>query len=168
MPRASVYFGEDVRRPDAGLYSVHKRLQEEMCRQFHDGHGLRVVILRPASIIDAALHLSRTPGAPWNGEHQVWGAGSVCRSHLGKASCAALTADTDFACLHAITLPSPPLPGTAPADDPRRHCNVGTAASAIGFDFEMDVAALGYKGPSAEAERQPYDGYKRDPEGARL
>ena len=35
----SVFFDEDVRRPDCGLYPVHKRLQEEMCRQFYEGHG---------------------------------------------------------------------------------------------------------------------------------
>ena len=46
-----VFFDAHVRRPDGSLYAVTKRLQEEMCRQFHDAFGLAVVVLRPCSIV---------------------------------------------------------------------------------------------------------------------
>ena len=31
-----IFFSSEVRRPDGSLYAVCKRLQEEMCRQFHE------------------------------------------------------------------------------------------------------------------------------------
>ena len=35
-----VFFDADVRRPDGSLYAVSKRLQEEMCRQYHEAFAL--------------------------------------------------------------------------------------------------------------------------------
>ena len=59
---ASRFFDADVRRPDASIYSVTKRLQEEMCRQFYDAEGLRIVVLRPDGIIDLRHGRSRDSG----------------------------------------------------------------------------------------------------------
>ena len=36
------FFDATTRRPDWSLYAVSKRLQEEMCQQFHGAHGVQV------------------------------------------------------------------------------------------------------------------------------
>ena len=40
-----IFFTADVRRPDGSQYAVCKRLQEEMCRQFYDAYGSRIIVL---------------------------------------------------------------------------------------------------------------------------
>ena len=128
-----------MRRPDCGLYPVHKRLQEEMCRQFYEGHGswpswlcvasmpktegrgcaagLRIIVLRPSGIMDVELGISRSR-QPIS---KTWSTNSVCRRHLGQAAVGAIRAtgsESDFCVLHAVTLPEPAL--VDEADDPRR------------------------------------------------
>ena len=77
-----------------------------MCRQFYDGYGLRIIVLRPSGIIDVPQRLFRDRRVL----SKVWGDSSVSRHHLGQAACAALKAGTaDFAVLHAVTIPDPPL-----------------------------------------------------------
>ena len=141
----SVFYSADVRRPDATQYAVHKRLQEEMCRQFHEGTGLRIIVLRPSGIIDVPQRLFRDRRKL----SKVWADSSVSRAHLGQASVAALRDGTaDFCVLHAVTLPTPPLT----AYDPRTTSNVGMAAEVLdGFDFTMDVRQW-YVGEEAAAK----------------
>jgi dTDP-glucose 4,6-dehydratase len=37
------FFDGAARRPDWSLYACSKRLQEELCQQYHDAHGLQVL-----------------------------------------------------------------------------------------------------------------------------
>jgi nucleoside-diphosphate-sugar epimerase len=141
--RGSVFMDQDVRRIDGDLYGIHKRLQEEMCRQFYDAFGLRIIVLRPSWILDVEQHISRTlPVKSWQ-----WPDGAVCRRQLGMAACGAIrdnTTASDFFCLHAVALPHPPVSDY----DPRRWCNVGLAPIVLdGFEFSLDVQASGYHGP---------------------
>ena len=53
------FLSADVRRPDGSLYAVTKRLQEEMCRQYHEAHSLSTIVLRPDYIMDAELGIGR-------------------------------------------------------------------------------------------------------------
>ena len=77
-----------------------------MCRQFYDGYGLRIVVLRPSGIIDVPQRLLRDRRLL----SKVWGDSSVSRHHLGQAACAALREGTvDFGVLHAVTIPTPAL-----------------------------------------------------------
>jgi nucleoside-diphosphate-sugar epimerase len=142
----SQFFSGDVRRPDASQYAVHKRLQEEMCRQFYDGHGLRTIVLRPSGIIDVPQRLFRDRRKL----SRVWSDSWVSRHQLGQAACAALRSGTaDFFVLHAVTLPSPRLTSF----DAREVCNVGDAPAVLdGFDFTMDVRQFGYVGSSTAAK----------------
>jgi hypothetical protein len=54
-----LFFTSEVRRPGGGLYALTKRLQEEMCRSFHDAYGMRIIVLRPDYIVDSRLGLGR-------------------------------------------------------------------------------------------------------------
>ena len=54
-----IFFSADIRRPDASLYAVGKRLQEELCRQYHDAYAQRIIVFRPASIIDTRSNTGR-------------------------------------------------------------------------------------------------------------
>ena len=131
-----------VVQTDGDLYSVQKRLQEEMCRQFYDAFGLRTIVLRPSWIIDSKQKVSRTLPVGSN----EWPDRAVCRHHLGQATCGAIRAtapEADFCCLHTVTIPDPPVS----TYDPREWCNVGLAAAVLdGFDFTMDLRPLGYSG----------------------
>jgi nucleoside-diphosphate-sugar epimerase len=82
-----------------------------MCRQFYDGYGLRIIVLRPSGIIDVPQRLFRDRRIL----SKVWSNSSVSRHHLGQAACASLKEGTaDFAVLHAVTIPDPPLTGYDP------------------------------------------------------
>lgn len=155
------------------------RSQEEMCRQFYDGYGMRIVVLRPSGIIDVPQRLFRDRRVL----SKVWGNSSVSRHHLGQAACAALKEGTaDFAVLHAVTIPDPPLTdydprkcvNLIPSSYPpsiccitefllncdvcmrRRFSNVGKAPEWLaGFDFTLDVRKYGYVGTEAEEKVEP-------------
>ena len=111
--QASRFFDADVRRPDASIYSVTKRLQEEMCRQFYDAEGLRIVVLRPDGIIDLRHGRSRDSGrgpratAPITERPRV---GSVCRYDIANACRAAILIedDADFVRRTIRTIPAEP------------------------------------------------------------
>jgi len=81
-----VFFSADVRRPDGSLYAVCKRLQEEMCRQFHEAFGLSIVVLRPCSVVDARLGIDKRR-RPLGRQ----GVGAVCRHDLAEACRLALS-----------------------------------------------------------------------------
>ncbi|SVC24705.1 uncharacterized protein METZ01_LOCUS277559, partial [marine metagenome] len=78
----STFFTADVRRPDGTLYAVSKRLQEEMCRQFHDAYGTSLVVLRPCSIVDSRLDLGKGGAKLGPGS---WSVSMVCRHDLAEA-----------------------------------------------------------------------------------
>lgn len=76
-----VFFDSDVRRPDGTLYAVHKRLQEEMCRQMHEAFGQSIVVLRPCYIVDSRLGIGKSR-YDLRGR---WNTGWVCRHDLAEA-----------------------------------------------------------------------------------
>jgi hypothetical protein len=117
-----------------------------MCRQFYDAFGLRTIVLRPSWILDLKQHTSRT--LPLKGSE--WSNGAICRHQLAAAACGAVrdtSSQSDFCCLHAVTIPDPPLSDY----EPERWCNVGMAASVLdGYDFKLDVRPMGYHGPGGK------------------
>ena len=104
-----VFLSSDVRSKEGTLYGITKRLQEEMCRQFHDAYGLRIIIFRPASIGDSRLGISRD-GLPARG-----GISWVCRHDLAEACHLALESETiDFDIMHTASHPEADRTATSP------------------------------------------------------
>ena len=121
-----IFFSADVRRHDASLYAVSKRLQEEMCRQFHDAYGTSIAVLRPCSIIDSRLRLSKYDATLEAGS---WGTGLVCRHDLAEACRLAIEKDDlGFQVLH--------MAGAAEAD---QYCNTREAREILGLEFKGDL-----------------------------
>ena len=122
-----MFFSAEVRRPDASLYAVTKRLQEEMCRQFHEGTGMRIVVLRPDYIVDSRLGIGRHreklgPGAsPYRN-------GWVCRHDLAQACRLAMESDLEFDIFHIV--------GTAEAD---ATCNVARSRQVLGLEYRGNL-----------------------------
>ena len=115
-----VFLSSEVRSQEGDLHGITKRLQEEMCRQFHDAHGLSIVIFRPCSIGDSRLGLSRD-GHPARG-----GISWVCRHDLAEACHLALESDDiDFDIMHTASHP-----------DADRHCNVARSREVLGLTYE--------------------------------
>lgn len=120
------FFTSDVRRPDGTLYAVSKRLQEEMCRQFHDAYGTSLVVLRPCSIIDSRLDLAKGgvklgPGS--------WSVGMVCRHDLAEACRLAVEKeDIGFEVFHM-----------AGAPEAEACCNVREAREVLDLTFQGDL-----------------------------
>lgn len=122
-----VFFTEDVRRPDGSLYAVTKRLQEEMCRQYHDAFGLSQVVLRPCSIIDSRLALGKDGRKL---EPGTWDVSWVCRHDIGEACRLAIEKqEIDFEVLHVA--------GSPEAD---QHCNVARTREVLGIEFTQSLA----------------------------
>ena len=119
-----VFFSGEVRRPDGSLYAVTKRLQEEMCRQYHDAFGMSIVVLRPCSIVDSRLGIGKSR-APLQG----WSSGWVCRHDLAEACRLAVERD-------GIRLEVLHVAGTAEAE---RHCNVRRTAEVLGLEYRGDL-----------------------------
>ncbi len=119
-----VFFDADVRRPDGSSYAVSKRLQEEMCRQYHDAFGMSIVVLRPCSIGDSRLGISKNRKPL--GEQ---GTGSVCRHDLAEACRLAVEVDgIDFEILHTAGLPE--------AD---KFCNAARGREVLGLEYQGDL-----------------------------
>ena len=123
-----VFFSSDVRRPDGGLYPVTKRLQEEMCRQFHDAYGSRIIVLSPDDIVDSRLRIGRhreklgSDGAQVRNE---W----VCRHDLAEACWLAVESESiDFDIFHIV--------GTTEAD---AICNVERSRDLLGLPYQGDL-----------------------------
>ena len=123
-----IFFTSEVRRPDSSLYAVCKRLQEEMCRQFHDGYGLSIIVLRPDYIVDSRLGMGRHREKLGQGGSPMR-TGWVCRHDLAQACRLALETDkVDFDVLHVV--------GTPGAD---QTCNVGRTREILGLEFKGDL-----------------------------
>ena len=120
-----VFFHADIRRPDGSLYAVTKRLQEEMCRQFHDAFDLSIVVLRPCSIVDSRLGIGKNRKPLAGG----WNTGWVCRHDLAEACRrAAQVEGIEFEVLHAA--------GTREADT---FCNVARTRQVLDMEFRGDL-----------------------------
>jgi nucleoside-diphosphate-sugar epimerase len=125
-----IFFTAEVRRPDAGLYGITKRLQEEMCRQFHEGAGLSIIVLRPDYIVDSRL------GMGWGWTREKLGAGGrrrangwVCRHDLAEACRLALeTGAVDFDIFHIV--------GTPEAE---QTCNAARSRQVLGLVYRGDL-----------------------------
>ena len=119
-----IFFESDIRRPDGSLYAVGKRLQEEMCRQFHEAFGLPIVVLRPDYIVDSRIGLGRQREQLQNLRN-----GCVCRHDLAEACRLALEKDeVKFDILHAVGMPE--------AD---ATCNTGRGRTVLGFEYKGDL-----------------------------
>ena len=123
-----VFFSADVRRPDASLYAVTKRLQEEMCRQYHDGFEARIIVLRPSYIVDSRLGLGRYReklGPDGSRLSNGW----VCRHDVAEACRLAIeNDDIDFDIFHVA--------GTPEAD---ANCNVARSREVLGLQYRGDL-----------------------------
>jgi nucleoside-diphosphate-sugar epimerase len=122
------FFTSEVRRPGGGLYALTKRLQEEMCRSFHDAYGTRIIVLRPDYIVDSRLGLGRhreklgPAGTPTRN-------GWVCRHDLAQACRLAVESDAiDFDIFHIV--------GTPEAE---RTCNVARSREVLGLVYQGDL-----------------------------
>ena len=120
------FFTADVRRPDGSLYAVSKRLQEEMCRQFHDAYGQSIVVLRPCSIMDSRRGLSKGGGKLGPGS---WSENWVCRHDLAEAC--RLGIETEGLGLEILH-----MAGTTEAE---AHCNGARSREARGLEFRGDL-----------------------------
>jgi nucleoside-diphosphate-sugar epimerase len=123
-----VFFSSDVRRPDGSLYAVTKRLQEEMCRQFHEAFGLRIIVLRPDYIVDSRLGIGRHKEklGPGGSRYRI---GWVCRHDLAEAIRLALESQTiDFDVFHVV--------GTPGAE---KTCNVARSQEVLGLTYRGDL-----------------------------
>jgi len=114
-----LFLSSQVRSKEGDLYGITKRLQEEVCRQFYDAHGVRTIVLRPCSIGDSRLLIYRD-GSPARG-----GLGWVCRHDLAQACHLALENETvDFDILHTASHPE--------AD---KYCNVARSRELLGLEY---------------------------------
>ena len=115
-----IFLSSDVRSKEGNLYGITKRLQEEVCRQYHDAHGLRIIVFRPCSIGDSRLGISRG-GTPARG-----GISWVCRHDLAQACHLALENDNiDFDIMHTASHPE--------AD---QYCNVARSREVLGLEYK--------------------------------
>lgn len=122
------YFDGETRRPDGSPYAVSKRLQEELCRQFHEAHGLSVAVLRPDYIVDSRLGIGR-------GREKLGPGGSrrrngwVCRHDLAQACrLAAEKEGIGFEALHVVGTP-----------EAANSCNVGRTRRLLGLEFKGNL-----------------------------
>ena len=119
------FFTSEVRRPDGTLYAVTKRLQEEMCRQYHEAFGLSIVVLRPCSIVDGRLGIGKR-GDALKGK---WSSGWVCRHSLAQACRLAVEKDgIEFEVLH-----------TADTPEAEQSRNVRHSVEVLGQDYRSDL-----------------------------
>ncbi len=120
-----LFFDADTRSVEGTQYGIQKRLQEEMCRQFHDAYGMKTVVLRPDYIVDSRAGIGR---------HRESLAGSyrnglVCRHDLAEACRLAAESTTiGHEVLHVV--------GTVEA---KQTCNVERTQQLLGLKFQGDL-----------------------------
>lgn len=114
-----LFLSSDVRSKEGDLYGITKRLQEEVCRQYHDAHGLRIIVFRPCSIGDSRLGIYR------DGSLARGGLGWVCRHDLAEACHLALeNASIGFDIMHTASHP-----------DADKYCNVARSRELLGLEY---------------------------------
>ncbi len=115
-----IFLSSEVRSKEGDLYGITKRLQEEVCRQYHDAHGVRIIVLRPCSIGDSRLGITRD-GTPARG-----GISWVCRHDLAQACHLALENDTiAFDIMHTASHP-----------DADQYCNAARSREILGLEYK--------------------------------
>jgi nucleoside-diphosphate-sugar epimerase len=115
-----IFFSSEVRRPDGSLYAVTKRLQEEMCRQYHDAFDQSIIVFRPSGIVDARLGIGKSREKV--GRSNSW----VCRHDLAEACHLALeTKAVDFDIMHTVNPP-----------EAEKFCNVGRTRQILGLEYK--------------------------------
>jgi nucleoside-diphosphate-sugar epimerase len=131
------FFDGSTRRPDWSLYACSKRLQEELCQQWHDAHGLPVVLLRPDHIVDARMGQGGAPQGALKIKSALNSAavldtqgrtGWVCRHDLADA-CRLAVEGTTPGCIYLSTVGQTPL-GSPPPED---TCNVAQTRELLGW-----------------------------------
>ena len=120
-----LFFDAQVRRPDGSLYAVNKRLQEEMCRQFHDAFGTSTVVLRPCTIVDSRLGISKYRKPLAGG----WNTGWVCRHDLAEAC--RLSAEVEGLGMEVLH--------TAGSPEADAFCNTARTRQVLGMEFRGDL-----------------------------
>ena len=124
--RDGLFFDAQTRSTEGDLYGVCKRLQEEMCRQFHDAFGMSTVVLRPDYIVDSRLGLGRQRERLGPDDHPTR-LGWVCRHDLAEACLLAAENTTiGHEVLHIA-------PGA------EQYCNVERARQVLGLEFRGDL-----------------------------
>ena len=127
-----VFFDAEIRRPDGSLYAITKRLQEEMCRQYHDAFELPIIVLRPCSIVDSRLGIGKSRNTLGKGGTQ-WDVSWVCRHDLAEACrLSAENQDIGFEILHTV--------GTLEAE---ASCNVRKSRELLGLEYRGNLAQYG-------------------------
>jgi nucleoside-diphosphate-sugar epimerase len=120
-----LFFDAQTRSVEGSQYGICKRLQEEMCRQFHDAFGMKTVVLRPDYIVDSRLGIGRQREDLHGGYRNGW----VCRHDLANACrLAAESTTVDHDVLHVV--------GTFEAES---TCNVQHTQQVLGLSFEGDL-----------------------------
>jgi dihydroflavonol-4-reductase len=123
-----VFFDVDVRRPGGGIYPLTKRLQEEMCRSFHDAYGMRILVLCPDYIVDSRIALGRFRERLGPGGSPLQN-GWVCRHDFAEACRLALENETlDFDIFQVV--------GTPEAD---ATCNVARSRDVLGLTYHGNL-----------------------------
>lgn len=129
------FFDASTRRPDWSLYAVSKRIQEEMCEQYHAAHGLQIVMLRPDHIVDSrsgwnrAAPLTSTAVLESQGE-----TGWVCRHDLASA-CVLAAEKTGLGVEYLSTVGQTPA-GKPP---PEETCNVNRTKEVLDWVVRGDL-----------------------------
>jgi len=114
-----VFLSSAIRSKEGDLYGITKRLQEEMCRQFHEAYGLRIIVFRPCNIGDSRLGVDR------DGKRVPGGIDWVCRHDLAEVCHLALENDhIDFDIMHVANHP-----------DADEYCNVARSRDILGLVY---------------------------------
>ena len=119
------FFTADVRRPDTGLYGVTKRLQEELCRTYHETVRMKIVVLRADYIVDSLLGIGRYRERLGHEHGNPTRNGWVCRHDLAEACRLAIEAShIDFDIFHIVGTP-----------EAYAHCNVARSREVLGLVY---------------------------------
>jgi len=120
-----VFLSADTRSVEGSQYGIQKRLQEEMCRQFHDAYGMKTVVLRPDYIVDTRAGIGRNR-EPLEGKYRN---GLVCRHDLAEACRLASESTTiGHEVLHVVGTP-----------EARQTCNVERTEKLLGLIYRGDL-----------------------------
>ena len=119
-----IFFSAETRSIDGELYGICKRLQEEMCRQFHDAHGMKTIVLRSDYIVDSRLGVGRYR-EELKGNYR---AGWVCRHDLAEACRLGIESTIDHDVLHVVGTP-----------EAYKTCNVERTKAVLGLKFKGNL-----------------------------
>lgn len=133
------FMSSETRRPDGGLYATQKRLQEEMCRQFHDAYALPVAVFRPDYIIDSRLGIGRhrenlgsDSGNSGSPTPPITNPSWVCRHDIAKACRLAIGKEIGYEILHVVDS----------SQEQTTTCNVGRTEQLLGMKFKAGIVPL--------------------------